>query len=59
MPSLLSRTLDKDVRQLHHSSTAASLRCLGLGLLMAWSAAGALAAGKTLSVTEEVGSVLK
>jgi hypothetical protein len=54
VPSLSSRNLDKDVRQFYHSSTAASLRYLGLGLLLACSTSGALAAGKTLSVTERV-----
>ena len=54
MHSLSSRSPDQHVGLLRQSPTAASIRSLGLGLLMALSAAGALAAGKALSVTEKV-----
>jgi hypothetical protein len=60
MNSLTYLTLDTDVRQLRQSATTVdkrsitSIRSFGLGLLMAWVAGGALAAGKTVSVTEKV-----
>ena len=47
-----SLALGKDTRL--SSSSTARFRTVGIGLLMAWCAAGALAAGKSVSVTESV-----
>ena len=60
MRSLPHLTPDTNVQQPRQSSTTAdkagidSIRSLGVGLLMAGAAAGAQAAGKTVSVTEQV-----